>query len=94
MQAQANVDLSGALNEQNPSFSAHSSEHEAEVKVRAFALSRHAKAFGFALAVKQGRFQFQTVTFDKRGVSTCKAESPWLSPDDAEQFIYAQESDA
>lgn len=84
-------DLSGALGGQK-ALSSHSSSG-GDAVVRGFALARHAKAFGFALAVDAGKFQFQTVTYDKKGVSTCKAESPWLNLDDAEQFIYSQESD-
>lgn len=52
-----------------------------------FALSKAARVKGYALAVKGGLFQFQTVTYDSKAKSNIKPLTGWISLEDAQKWI-------
>ncbi len=45
-----------------------------------FPISRAARAAGYAVAVRRGRCQLQTVTYNAKGTSTVRPQSGWLLP--------------
>jgi hypothetical protein len=54
---------------------------------QAMEISAKAKESGYAVAVKNGLVQFQTVEYDNNGVSTVTPRTDWLDYDGAMEII-------
>lgn len=54
-------------------------------------IAKAASAKGYAVAVKNGKIQLQTIKFNTNGVSAITAHTKWIDPETAIEIIIAMQ---